>query len=111
MCILQGVFVVCTVHFLQDDVLPTHMHMHIHMHTTSSHIYTHKQQVQEHSFNTPFQLADPQRLPGCDRPQGGLDYSTRLQRGDVVVAGSDGLFDNMWDIQLAELVTAAIRCV
>jgi protein phosphatase PTC7 len=66
-------------------------------------------QIQEHSFNTPFQLACPQFLPASDRPQGGLTYSTRLQKGDVIVAGSDGLFDNMWDTQLAELVASAVR--
>jgi hypothetical protein len=32
-------------------------------------------------------------------------------RGDVLVAGSDGLFDNMWDTQLAEVVAGVIRCV
>lgn len=68
-------------------------------------------QVQEHAFNTPFQLACPQILAASDRPHDGLTYSTRLMRGDVLVAGSDGLFDNMWDTQLAEVVAGVIRCV
>lgn len=71
----------------------------------------HPPQIQEHAFNTPFQLASPQFLPACDRPQGGLTYSARLAQGDVLVAGSDGLFDNMWDTQLAELVATALRWV
>lgn len=66
-------------------------------------------QVQEHSFNTPYQLACPAHLPEADRPSDGLSYSSRLQRGDVLVGGSDGLFDNMWDTQLAELVASTLR--
>jgi hypothetical protein len=63
--------------------------------------------VQEHSFNTPFQLAHQELLPITDNAADGLNYQLQLQPGDVLVAGSDGLFDNMWDHQLAALVAAA----
>jgi protein phosphatase PTC7 len=63
-------------------------------------------QVQEHAFNTPFQLG---LLPGSDTADMGLGYSLGLAPGDVLVAGSDGLFDNMWDDQLEALVERRIR--
>ena len=82
---------------------------------------------QQHCFNCPFQLA---RLPGPEHYAGlverglnslvsmiqkstnkrrdtALDARTeviRLQEGDVLVAGSDGLFDNLYDADIIEIV-------
>jgi hypothetical protein len=66
-------------------------------------------QIQEHSFNTPYQLAHLGHMPNADTAGMGLGYSLGLAPGDVVVAGSDGLFDNMWDDQLEELVAKGLR--
>lgn len=66
-------------------------------------------QVQEHAFNTPFQLAHLRFVSGADTAGMGLSYSLPLAPGDVLVAGSDGLFDNMWDHQLAGLVAQGVR--
>jgi hypothetical protein len=60
-------------------------------------------QVQMHSFNCPFQLASPTLWPQADTPDDADVYEVDLQPGDVLVLGSDGLFDNMWDSEL-ELV-------
>jgi protein phosphatase PTC7 len=67
--------------------------------------------IQEHAFDTPFQLADLDRYPSADCAASALRYNIALQRGDVIVAGSDGLFDNVWDHQLLELVQGGLRWV
>ena len=35
-------------------------------------------------------------------------YDVELESGDVVVFGSDGLFDNVWDHDIAAVVTDSI---
>eukprot|EP00941_MAST-03F_sp_MAST-3F-sp1_P004542 g4542.t1 len=48
---------------------------------------------QQHSFNRPFQLGPA----SGDRPEDGLQFDLQVKAGDVVVFGSDGLFDNLED--------------
>ena len=50
---------------------------------------------QEHSFGFPFQLG------GNDTAEDALHFSLGLRAGDVVLAGTDGLFDNLEDAALA----------
>lgn len=66
-------------------------------------------EVQEHSFNTPYQLGHLGLLPGSDTAGMGLGYSLALAAGDVIIAGSDGLWDNVWDDQLEALVQQGLR--
>lgn len=61
--------------------------------------------VQEHSFNQPFQISSPQYYVGGSGPEDAAVYSTRVQSGDIVVMGSDGLFDNLWGHELESIVT------
>lgn len=59
-----------------------------------------------HGFNAPFQLAVlPQHLRGrafSDRVEDCIRESVEVKEGDVVVMGTDGLFDNRFNSQLAE---------
>eukprot|EP00879_Flechtneria_rotunda_P009428 GHRR01009870.1.p1 GENE.GHRR01009870.1~~GHRR01009870.1.p1 ORF type:complete len:856 (+),score=402.70 GHRR01009870.1:178-2745(+) len=66
-------------------------------------------EVQEHDYNLPYQMASLELLPNADTPDMALTYNVPLQPGDVIVAGSDGLFDNMWDNKLADLVHASLK--
>ena len=69
-------------------------------------------QVQQHQFNMPLQLACAELLPGADGPEDADVYELDLANGDVLVLGTDGLWDNMWDAQLVKLVAAElqVRC-
>ncbi len=63
----------------------------------------------------PLQLACAELLPGADGPDDADVYELNLAPGDVLVAATDGLFDNMWDRELerllaAELAVAAPPC-
>jgi protein phosphatase PTC7 len=61
----------------------------------------HRSQEQQHYFNTPFQLAvapsDMQGLVLSDSPESAETTSFSVQEGDIIVLGTDGLFDNMKD--------------
>ena len=53
---------------------------------------------QEHSFGFPFQLGHHDR---SDRPEDALVSVVSVEAGDVIVVGSDGLFDNLSDAEVA----------
>ncbi|AIN99077.1 hypothetical protein LPMP_252140 [Leishmania panamensis] len=58
-----------------------------------------------HGFNAPFQLAVlPRSMVGrafSDRVQDCVRESVQVQEGDVIVMGTDGLFDNRFNSELA----------
>lgn len=59
-----------------------------------------RSEEQQHSFNYPFQLATVDEGSSVDDAQ----YITLdVQHGDIVIVGSDGLFDNIYDEKLLEL--------
>jgi serine/threonine protein phosphatase PrpC len=49
---------------------------------------------QQHSFNYPFQLAIDKN--GGDDPSNAICASLELKQGDILVLGSDGIFDNIY---------------
>lgn len=61
---------------------------------------------QEHAFGFPFQLGHDESR--SDRAEDALLSTTPLAPGDVVVAGSDGLFDNLSDDDIARIVQTEI---
>ncbi|KAI8476636.1 MAG: hypothetical protein J3K34DRAFT_516498 [Monoraphidium minutum] len=85
-------------------------------------------QPQQHDFNLPFQLSHPRLCPETDDADmadeyvvevqegdeaGGADmadeYVVEVQEGDVIVAASDGLFDNMWDEELLSVLSEELH--
>jgi len=63
---------------------------------------------QQHEFNYPYQLGrDEHGQPhGTDLPEDAETYRLRLEVGDIIVMGSDGLLDNLWPKQIVEIVNA-----
>jgi len=55
---------------------------------------------QHHRFNCPFQLG----LMSDDHPCIAEDIEIPLRKGDVVVIGSDGIFDNLYDAQIHRII-------
>ncbi|KXS15311.1 protein serine/threonine phosphatase 2C [Gonapodya prolifera JEL478] len=55
---------------------------------------------QQHSFNFPYQLGTGSR----DVPDDAEKCDIDVQEGDIVVVGSDGLFDNLFDDDIVEIV-------
>jgi protein phosphatase PTC7 len=60
--------------------------------------------VQEHYFNCPRQLANPKLVKEGDTPAVAQDDQVDLRKGDTIVLATDGVFDNMYDNELGELV-------
>ncbi|KAL7551504.1 hypothetical protein ACHAWF_014697 [Thalassiosira exigua] len=53
-----------------------------------------------HYFDCPYQLGDD----SPDRPKDGTTLQAEVFQGDVIVAGSDGVFDNLSDADVCEIV-------
>ena len=60
----------------------------------------------QHHFNYPYQLGiGMDGLPhGQDRPKDAEVYQLKLEEGDVVVMGTDGLLDNLWPKEILDYV-------
>jgi len=54
-----------------------------------------------HYFDCPYQLSED----SPDRPRDGTVLSTKLVPGDIIVAGSDGVFDNLEDSYIIQLAS------
>lgn len=54
-----------------------------------------------HYFDCPFQLSSE----SPDKPRDGSKLNIELVRGDTIVMGSDGVFDNLTDSEIVDLVT------
>ncbi|XP_057498694.1 probable protein phosphatase 2C 55 [Actinidia eriantha] len=62
--------------------------------------------VQQHGFNFPYQLANGD---GGDLPSSGQVFTIPVVPGDVIVAGTDGLFDNLFDNEITEVVVHEMK--
>jgi len=65
--------------------------------------------TQEYEFDTPYQLADTEISDGYgvfSEPEDALLYSVRdIRPGDVLVMASDGLFDNLQEYEIEQIVS------
>ena len=55
---------------------------------------------QQHSFNFPFQLGTGSH----DTPDDAQSFKIKVQEGDIVIIGSDGMFDNVFDEEVVDIV-------
>ncbi|KAK8941096.1 putative protein phosphatase 2C 55 [Platanthera zijinensis] len=62
--------------------------------------------VQQHSFNCCYQL---QMDRGSDLPSSGQVFTFPVEPGDVIVAGTDGLFDNLYNDEINAIVVLGTR--
>eukprot|EP00978_Attheya_sp_CCMP212_P022427 scaffold66935_cov52-Attheya_sp.AAC.2 len=56
-----------------------------------------------HYFDCPYQLAES----SPDRPKDGTKLKTQVMPGDIVLAGSDGIFDNLSEDDICKIVAAS----
>jgi len=56
----------------------------------------------QHEFNYPFQLGIGKdgKPHKNDRPEDAQVYRVQLEKGDIIVMGTDGLLDNVWPKQI-----------
>jgi len=62
---------------------------------------------QQHSFNFPFQLLAPNTHPNSDSPHDAEIFELEnVLPDDVIILGTDGLFDNMFPYEVSELMVS-----
>ncbi|KAL2489374.1 putative protein phosphatase 2C 55 [Forsythia ovata] len=62
--------------------------------------------VQQHDFNFTYQLESGN---GGDLPSSGQVFTIPVAPGDVIIAGTDGLFDNLYNNEITAVVVQAVR--
>lgn len=59
-----------------------------------------RSEEQQHSFNFPYQLG----VGSSDMPEDAFTCKLIVQEGDIVIIGTDGLFDNVFDEEIVQAV-------
>eukprot|EP01133_Synstelium_polycarpum_P005268 gene5268-6103_t len=54
---------------------------------------------QQHAFNMPFQLG----TQSIDRPEHSITSAFEVEEGDIIVLGTDGVFDNLFDDEICRI--------
>ncbi|XP_047311752.1 probable protein phosphatase 2C 55 [Impatiens glandulifera] len=62
--------------------------------------------VLQHEFNYPYQL---ERGTQSDLPSSGQVFTVPVSVGDIIVAGSDGLFDNLYNEEITAVIVDAVK--
>ena len=66
-----------------------------------------KTPAQQHFFDCPYQLgAAPEYVPETDRASDSMQFRLDIQQDDVIVMGTDGLWDNLPDDDIARVIAA-----
>ncbi|XP_058777884.1 probable protein phosphatase 2C 80 [Vicia villosa] len=65
-----------------------------------------KSPAQQHDFNFPYQL---DRGNTSDLPSSGEVFTIPVASGDIIVAGTDGLFDNLYNNDIVGVVVSSTR--
>jgi len=63
---------------------------------------------QEHEFNCPHQLTYTDYTHG-DKALDAEVYTFKVSEGDILVVGTDGIFDNLWNEELEEVVEVSTK--
>ncbi|KAF6147386.1 hypothetical protein GIB67_003284 [Kingdonia uniflora] len=62
--------------------------------------------IQQSYFNCQFQLGNS---PSCNRPNSAQSMKVMVQPGDIIVAGTDGLFDNLFKHEIAGYIVSGVK--
>jgi serine/threonine protein phosphatase PrpC len=62
--------------------------------------YIFRSEEQQHAFNFPYQLGIRSR----DQPSHAQSFTIKVQKGDIIIMGTDGLYDNLFDKDILNLV-------
>ncbi|MBA0853085.1 hypothetical protein Goshw_013273 [Gossypium schwendimanii] len=65
-----------------------------------------KSPIQLESFNFPYQLGNS---ANCAKPRQAQVIKVRVEAGDVIIAGTDGLFDNLFELQILATASKGIE--
>ncbi|KAI8375311.1 phosphatase 2C-like domain-containing protein [Choanephora cucurbitarum] len=66
--------------------------------------YIFRSEEQQHAFNFPYQLG----TSSPDRPKDAQSFTVAVEKGDIIIMGSDGLFDNLFDKEILSIVRSLV---
>lgn len=58
--------------------------------------------TQQHYFNCPYQMGNSRT---SDRPSDAEELTVKVMAGDIVIAGTDGLFDNIYNVEIEKILS------
>ncbi|KAG1468165.1 hypothetical protein G6F56_003997 [Rhizopus delemar] len=61
--------------------------------------YIFQSEEQQHAFNFPYQLG----LRSRDQPSDAQSFTVKIEKGDIVIMATDGLYDNLFDKDILRL--------
>ncbi|KAI9497538.1 phosphatase 2C-like domain-containing protein [Zychaea mexicana] len=67
--------------------------------------YIFRNEEQQHAFNFPYQLG----TNSPDKPKDAQTFDIKVEKGDIVILGTDGLFDNLFDKEILAIVKAHVN--
>ena len=67
-------------------------------------IKLYRSEEQQHSFNYPYQWGT-----NGDDPSLAIDVEHKVQHNDIIVLGSDGIFDNWFDNEIINIIKSSIN--
>lgn len=71
-----------------------------------------RSEPQEHFFDCPYQFAaSPEFSPNTDHVDSAAVVELELQPGDIIVAGTDGLWDNLPEVEVLTLLPSSTEQV
>lgn len=68
-------------------------------------------QTMLHAFNMPAQLAAVNCKEDYDTSEDAVVYEVDLEEGDLIVFGTDGLFDNMWNDEMEAHIASHLKVI
>ncbi|KAI8983865.1 phosphatase 2C-like domain-containing protein [Pilobolus umbonatus] len=66
--------------------------------------YIFRSEEQQHSFNFPYQLG----TSSPDQPKDAQCFTVSVEKGDIIIMGSDGLYDNLFDKDILSIVQSYV---
>ncbi|KAI8996974.1 phosphatase 2C-like domain-containing protein [Pilobolus umbonatus] len=67
--------------------------------------YIFRSEEQQHAFNFPYQLGIKSR----DQPSHAQAFNVQVQKDDIIIMATDGLYDNLFDNEILQLVREHVK--
>ncbi|CAO3645705.1 unnamed protein product [Cunninghamella blakesleeana] len=66
--------------------------------------YIFRSEEQQHSFNFPYQLG----TGSPDKPKDAQAFNIKVEKNDIIIMGSDGLYDNLFDKEILSIIQSQL---
>lgn len=67
--------------------------------------YVFRSEEQQHAFNFPYQLG----ILSKDQPKDAQSFTVQVEKGDIIIMATDGLYDNLFDKDILDIVRKHVQ--